>query len=547
MIEIIGSLGSVILLVIVISVVFRRLRLNKSLEQLRNKWGKVPDITLDIQDARIFFNLDRSGSAEHSYRVDDDTWRDLDLDEIFALINRTTTPTGAQCLFHLLRHPVNNEGILEERERLINHFSTDQNLREQVQLSLQGLGGMSARNVPYLLWEPLPKKPSWANYLPILSLVATIVLLLVLLNVLHVSVLIGLFFVNFVIRVYVKRRIDSFIHSFEYLGILIGCATKLSFLKFGQIRDIQETLEENLRKTKSIEKIVFAVQYNDSLALMDYINSYFLLDVSGFYSALNMVRQHVDELRNLYRIVGHLDAMIAVASYRLEYEQFCRPTFTTDLAKYAVDSVYNPLLKDPVPNSFGFDRPDYIVTGSNMAGKTTFIKTMGVNAILSQSINTCMATTYNAPFLQVISSIGPEDSLLEGKSYFMAEVESILRAIKASESKIVHLFILDEIFRGTNSVERHAMSIEVLRYLANKKDFVLVATHDMKLSEMLRKEYQNIHFQEEVGDSGLTFNYILRPGSSTTRNAIALLQHVGYPGKITDKAINRISDGFDVV
>lgn len=231
----------------------------------------------------------------------------------------------------------------------------------------------------------------------------------------------------------------------------------------------------------------------------------------------------------------------------MEYEQFCRPTFTTDLARYIVDSVYNPLLKDPVPNSFGFDTPDYIVTGSNMAGKTTFIKTMGVNAILSQSINTCMATTYHAPFLQVISSIGPEDSLLEGKSYFMAEVESILRLIKASESRTVHLLILDEIFRGTNSVERHAMSIEVLRYLANRKDFVLVATHDMKLSEMLGKEYQNIHFQEEICDNGLSFDYMLRPGSSTTRNAIALLKYVGYPGKITEEAINRISDGFDVV
>ena len=547
MIEIIGSLGAVVLIVIPLvvlplSLYWRRRQRNQKLERLRHKWGRVPDRTLDIEDAGMFFDLDRSGFAEHSYCLDDDTWRDLDLDEIFALIDRTTTPTGAQGLFHLLRHPTDNKEILDERERLIDCFSINHNPREEVQLALWGLRGMSVRNIPHLLWQPLPEKPAWAKYIPGLSLVAMIVLGLVLLNVLHVGVLVGLFFVNFVIRVFVKRKIDIFIHSFEQLGDLIGCANKLSLLNCDQIRAIQDSLKANLKNTKKIEKLVLAVQYNDSMALMDYINSYFLFDVSGFYSALNMVRQHVDELRNLYRTVGHLDAMVAIASFRSEYVSHCRPSFNADSSLYRVNDIYNPLLQTPVPNSFRFDGPNYIVTGSNMAGKTTFIKTMGVNAILAQTINTCLATKYEAPLIRVISSIGPEDNLLLGKSYFMAEVESIHRLIGASESNLVHLFIMDEIFRGTNSVERDAMSVEVLKYLANGKDFVLVATHDMELCKMLKGEYQNIHFQEEIDDDGLTFDYILRPGSSTTRNAIALLQHVGYPECITAKAINRIHD-----
>ena len=203
-------------------------------------------------------------------------------------------------------------------------------------------------------------------------------------------------------------------------------------------------------------------------------------------------------------------------------------------------NLYNPLLNEPVPISFEFKSKNIIITGSNMAGKTTFLKTLGVNAILSQTINTSLAKIYMAPFIKVISSIGRTDDLVSGKSYYLAEVESILRLIRASKLEVIHLFILDEIFRGTNSTERLAASIEVLKYLANNKDYIFVATHDLKLSEMLNHEYANYHFQEEVCEKGLKFDYKLHSGPSTTRNAISLLDYVGYPKIIIENANNRI-------
>ncbi len=531
-----------VLVVVILSLLKRRRDVTRKLAQLRNDWGKIPANAMDIESARILFECNIPDSPDHSYTVDKDTWADLDFDDIYALINRTTTPTGAQYLFHLLKHPTVEKGVLEDRERLIDRFSVDQDLREQVQRAIRGLGDMNAKYLPYLLWKSLPDRPSYAKYLPVLSAGSILALLLVVFGFLHFTILIGVFLVNLAIRFYVKRRIDIFLYSFQYLGILIGAARKLSSLKDDEIASVRSTLKSNLEGTRIIEKIVLALQFEDSLGVMEYLNIYFLWDVSGFYSAINRIKRHVEELRNLYNMVGYLDAMIAVASFRMDHDTFCRPSFTADAKRYRVNGAYNPLLRDPVPNSFEFDTPDYIVTGSNMAGKTTFIKTMAVNAILSQTINTCMAKKYEGPLVRVISSMVREDNLLLGKSYFMAEVESILRLIRASESDVTHLFLLDEIFRGTNSVERHAVSIEVLSYLANKKDFVLVATHDLKLSETLSDEYQNIHFQEEVGEEGLAFDYKLHPGSSTTRNAIALLKHVGYPASITRNATNRVND-----
>lgn len=532
-------LGCLIIIVLIFSFFVRRRRISKKIQEIRKVWGKIPESPLDIESARIFFDLNKTELVGSEYLVDEDTWYDLDFNNLFELINRTTTPTGAQNLYYLMRHPVNQDEILTLREKLINDFSINQDLREKIQIVLQNLEEKNVKYLPYSLWQPLPERPFYAAFLPVLSLISFGVLLLVLLNVIHFGVLILVFVINFFIRSLIKKKIDIFIYAFQYLGVLINTAEKLSLLKYNELRDIQENLIKTLKDTKTIAKKIFTLQFKDELGMMEYLNIYFLWDISGFYSAIYKIRQHISELREMYMTIGYLDSMIAIASFRQEYPLYCRPSFNTKM--FNVNDLYNPLLTKPVPNSFIFDTNNFLITGSNMSGKTTFLKTTGVNAILAQTIHTVMAESYEAPFLQVISSIGKEDNLLLGKSYYLAEVESILRLLKASESESIHLFILDEIFRGTNSVERLAASIEVLNYLANNKDYVLVATHDLQLSDFLKDNYKNFHFREKVCDEGLTFDYKIHPGISTTRNAIALLKYVGYPQSIVENAFKRIN------
>lgn len=525
--------------IILLTIIIRKRILSKRIKQLRETWGKLLGETLDVDSAKIFFELSPSNSINHSYCIDDDTWDDLDFDEIFFLMNRTTTPTGAQFLYYLLRHPVNQKSILEDREKLIDQFSKNQSLREKLQLTLQSLSEKNAKYLPYSFLKPLPEKPPYTKILPFLSFLSTVVLLLVLGQLIHFAFIFVIFSINLVIRGFIKRKIEVFIHSFQYLTILINTADKLTTHKFDELGSIQADLKRNLKDTRAIAQKIFALQYKDAFGFIEYLNIYFLLDVTGFYSAINKIQQHLKEIRNLFEIIGYVDAFISVASFRINYPRFCLPVFDKD-KEYTVEGIYNPIIKDAISNDFEFRKKNVLITGSNMAGKTTFLKTMGVNAILAQTINTCLADNYQAPFLNVVSSIGVKDNLLTGKSYYLAEVESILRVLQASELDTMHLFILDEIFRGTNSVERHAASIEVLKYLVNDKDFILVATHDLQLSEILEGEYANFHFREKVSDDGLTFDYKLNPGPSTTRNAIALLEQVGYPKSIVEKARDRI-------
>ena len=533
-------ISGILILIIFTFIIVRQKKHSKRLKKLRSEWGKIPDSQLDLDSVKIFFRLNKSNLCESSYKIDDDTWYDLDLDEIYTIINRTTTPVGAQYLFYLLRHPLLNEKPLKQREALIANILKNKELRESIQLTLQGLSDRDVRYLPYSLWEPLPEKPSYAAFIPVMSFVAIGVLLLVLTGYIHVSALMIVFTVNLIFRSIVKRKIDVFIYSFQYLATLINTAERIASFRFDELKDVTINLESSLKGCKKIAKKIFALQFKDELGFFEFFNSYFLWDVSGFYSAIDNIKHNLESLRKIFEIVGCLDALVSAASFREEYKNYCTPQFNKDT--YAVKNIYNPLLTDPIPNSLIFENKNIMITGSNMAGKTTFLKTMGVNAVFAQTLHMCMAEEYRAPFLKVISSIVRQDNLVAGKSYYLAEVESVLRIIKASETEIVHLFILDEIFRGTNSEERFAASIETLKYLGNGKDFVLVATHDLQLSKLLEAEYRNFHFRESVSDKGLSFDYKLHQGIAVTRNAIALLQYAGYPEIIIKNANKHIKD-----
>jgi DNA mismatch repair ATPase MutS len=203
------------------------------------------------------------------------------------------------------------------------------------------------------------------------------------------------------------------------------------------------------------------------------------------------------------------------------------------------------LIQDAVPNSIELGPPHgVLVTGSNMSGKTTFVRTVGVNAVLAQTINTCLAAAYDAPVLHVRSCIGRSDDLISGKSYYIVEVEAVLAMMQASTGTAPHLFLFDELFRGTNAIERIAGAEAVLTELILdgsrfKSHLVLAATHDGELVDLLSEIYMPYHFGDELGPDGLIFDHRLRQGATTTRNAIALLRLHGAPPALVTRALQR--------
>jgi DNA mismatch repair ATPase MutS len=171
-----------------------------------------------------------------------------------------------------------------------------------------------------------------------------------------------------------------------------------------------------------------------------------------------------------------------------------------------------------------------------MSGKTTFIRTIGINAILAQTINTACAKKFTIPKIKIHSAIRITDNLLDESSYYYEEVKAIKKLINESESEDQNLFLLDELFKGTNTVERISSGKAVLSYLNQNDNIVLAATHDLELTEFLRDSYKYLHFTETIENDKFSFDYKLKEGVLINTNAIRILEINDFPKQLTEEA-----------
>ena len=177
------------------------------------------------------------------------------------------------------------------------------------------------------------------------------------------------------------------------------------------------------------------------------------------------------------------------------------------------------------------------IIGPSGCGKSTFLRTIAVNAVLSQTIFTSVSKNYQAPYFRIYSSMSLKDDLGGKNSYYIVEIKALKRILTAAEQTgCPGLCFVDEGLRGTNTVERIAASSEILKYLKDKNVLCFAATHDIELTAILSGCYDNYHFQEEVTDDEVIFDFKLYTGPATTRNAIKLLKTIGYDSTIINAA-----------
>ncbi len=171
-----------------------------------------------------------------------------------------------------------------------------------------------------------------------------------------------------------------------------------------------------------------------------------------------------------------------------------------------------------------------------MSGKSTFLRTLGVNAILAQSFYTCTAKKYVSSHFHVLTSIALTDDLIEGNSSYANEAKRLLAFIHASEGNNPVLCLIDEILRGTNTCERLAASKAILKHMSTRNMIVVAATHDIDIATSLKNLFDNYHFKERIEHDGFHFDYVICPGIVTTTNAIRLLGFLRYPDEVLDEA-----------
>ncbi len=199
----------------------------------------------------------------------------------------------------------------------------------------------------------------------------------------------------------------------------------------------------------------------------------------------------------------------------------------------------HPLINNPVTNSMALAGRGCLVTGPNMAGKSTFLRAVGITVVMAQTVATCCAASYRASFFKVTTSLATRDDLFSGKSYYLVEADRLLSMIRGAQDRISSLYLIDEILRGTSTRERVSISEEILRWLADSNAIVLAATHDVELVERLAELYHRYYFDVTTNGNDLCFDYRLQVGTAGKHTAVALLEVLGYPREIIEGARRR--------
>ena len=374
----------------------------------------------------------------------------------------------------------------------------------------------------------------WYVLFPILTAATILLLGLALLSPQLTPAFIGVLVINVGVRYFTDRRIGALAAAFRQIAPLVKTAESLRFFGGDDVRPLVGSIQADtpsLGRLKTIARWIsgdplmlpmgagmLPIMVSDVVSVVyEYLNLAFLLDANGVYFGARDLRVHHAALLRVIAAMGEVDAAISTASFRAGRRDWTRPRFVQPGASAKLSNLRHPLLVDAVPNSVSLaPGRGLLITGSNMSGKSTFLRTVGVTAVLAQTLNTCLASEYYAPVFSVRSCIGRSDDLLSGKSYYIAEVETLLGLVEASVGSAPHLFLLDELFRGTNAVERIAAGQAVLLELVSdarrtSPNVVIAATHDGELVDLLPDSYSAFHFGDVVGPAGLIFDHPLPP------------------------------------
>jgi hypothetical protein len=501
-----------------------------------------------------FFNFDHietfftKANIHDAFQViSDRTFKDLDFEDVFRFIDRTSSRVGQQYLYYLLRCIPANRERAERLEERINIFQQNPALRASVTNELSKLSERGAYHVSSLFQGKHIERPAWLWLIQVLSGISILIILLSLFFPQMWVLLILLFPVNMGIHYWNKNHIYQYSNSIPQLLLMNQIARKIlanaGFSHLAKVADSVESLRK-LVPQMSIFKIEAKLQ-SEIGQIVDYflelIKALLLLEPIALFATLKKLDARREDLARVYEFIGETDSALSILALRESLPWYCRLTSDTDNNELKINGIYHPLLFNGVPNDIALKGKSALLTGSNMSGKTTFIRTVGISAILGQTLNTCLAREFGMPLMQVQSSIRISDDLLEEKSYYMEEVLTLKQLIDESKGSKRTLILLDEIFKGTNSIERIAMSKSVLSYLASNGNLVFVATHDRELAELLSDHYELYHFTEIIEAEQIVFDYKMKAGVLKTTNAIRILELNYFPTEIVDEAIRLAS------
>ncbi len=479
----------------------------------------------------------------HAYANDLDIFGESSL---FQYINRCTTGQGKELLANRLLYPIPKQQAEEEQE-------TMQELAEKPafihQLLAYGAANHITKNTEKKIkqWLDLPiiytqKRWQWlANAFPFFSLG---VIALYAIDIISSVSFYALLFAFYLVASYISRNIGK---TYDVLyNTSAEIITLQKQLEWIEAQNFTSQKMMRLKQNLSGANTTVSKEIKDLYSILNrfdirlnhfaffFLNTLFLWDLHQLLSLNKWKEKNKNGMSVWFVIIAETEYSGSLSTLLFNKPTWIIPSVTGDFFHINTSNISHPLLREEisVANSFSLNGQGKvaIITGSNMGGKSTFLRSLGVNTVLALMGAPVCAESFSVSCIHVMSSMRVADNLSESTSTFYAELKKLKTIIEAVNNKEQIFILLDEILRGTNSLDRHVGSVALLKQLIQHNAVAVIATHDVELAK-LKTEYpqavQNYHFDVQAKGAELYFDYKLKDGICKSMNASILMKSIG--------------------
>lgn len=475
---------------------------------------------------------------------------DLDLfgqGSFYQWLNSAHTPMGREVLANILKQPLKDRSHILERQAAVTELARKLDWRQRFELEGILISNQLRPSAPLLRWAEESNTAYLQSSLKLgVRVLPVVTLLMIVLYAFKLSVpwQIPVLFVliqYILLRIYSKSRSQVLSTVYRYEASLKTYAQMLKHLEKQTFTSPWlKVRQENLHNSKgrtAYQQIQKLSQISERIsnrenAIFMIVNILTLWDYQCMIALEEWKKESGKRLRQWLKVLAEVEALSSLANIRFENPEWIMPIID-DQNRLSAQKMGHPLLTEKrVCNNFELNPASTIslITGSNMSGKSTFLRTVGSNLVLAYIGAPVCAEEFICSRMNLWTCMRVSDNLEQSISSFYAEILRIKQIVEAAKTDKPVFFLLDEIFKGTNSHDRHFGAKALIKQLQKDGALGLISTHDLELGELETESngrIKNYHFREYYQNQEIRFDYMLREGISTTRNALYLIKMAG--------------------
>jgi len=454
---------------------------------------------------------------------------------LFQLLNVSRSIGGKKTFIEQLTKPDNKEKSIIETEEAVSELKDNFNIVLELQnklISIDNINDTNFSEYSNLLEEKVTPNKKELLFAIITSIISDIILILGIFNIIP--------FIFFIL-VMIIQTIISYIYLYfhnEIFENITNCTRKLSTLKniyeyivtldfkSNKLNKIQKEIEEGYTTFKELVKINDLNNLRSNFITNVIFNTIMSLNIITIYKYSKLLTNKKEIIESI-KSLEQLESILSLSTICFIKKDICIPTISKD-TKISFTNIKHPLLEEDkcISNNFKTNKGINIITGTNMSGKSSFMKTIGINLILMEAGTYVEATSFTSSLMKIFSSIKVEDDINNNISTFYGELLRIKKILDYSKKNNESLVIfIDEIFKGTNYNDRIYGAKEIIKKLSELDAITFITTHDYELCD--NKNVNNYHFEENYKDTNITFDYKLKEGKCMTTNAKYLMEKLG--------------------